>query len=208
MSPVTRTVQTGECWALNDGTALNRPLPGQQPTSTTLRDRVRDGRPTNPTAVEGHSRDVLQPRTRTGRQGRAPAGTSSARPPPGAKERRRRTTNGQGGGGKTGKGLRRAPVRPGIQYPGWAGPLLVYSRLPPLSFHAGTAPPSLQCGRRLSLGQWVRTRQPRPGTWTPGRPGSVLLAPCVRGFARRYHLNRWAAHIRQRACASLTLCTR
>ena len=81
---------------------------------------------------------------------------------------------GKGGGAKTGKGLRRAPVRPGIQYPGWAGPLLVYSRLPPLSFHAGTAPPSLQCGRRLSLGQWVRTRQPRPGTWTPGRPGSLL----------------------------------
>ena len=44
------------------------------------------------------------------------------------------------------------------------------------------------------------------GYLDPRSPG--LLAPCVRGFARRYHLNRWAAHIRQRACASLTLCTR
>ena len=85
VSPVTRMVRTGECWALNDDTALNRPLPVQQPTSTTLRDRVRDGRPAHPTAVEGHSRDVLKPSTRTGRQGRDPPGTSLARPPPGAK---------------------------------------------------------------------------------------------------------------------------
>ena len=118
----------------------------------------------------------------------------------------RRTGKGGGGQDRQRAPSSSSPAWHPISRVGWAFACVLPA--PPLSFLAGTAPPSLQCGRRLSLGQWVRTRQPRPGTWTPGRPGSVLLAPCVRGFARRYHLNRWAAHIRQRACASLTLCTR
>ena len=203
---MTRTVQTGECWALNDGTALNRPLPGQQPTSTTLRDRVRDGRPTNPTAVEGHSRDVLQPRTRTGRQGRAPAGTSSARPPPGAKERRRRTTNGQGGWGQD---RQRAPSSSSpawhpISRVGWAF-ACVLPAPPPLLPRRDSSALSPMWTAAVAGPVGPHATAPA-GYLDPRSPG--LLAPCVRGFARRYHLNRWAAHIRQRACASLTLCTR
>ena len=53
VSPVIRTARPGECWALNDSTALNRPRPVQQPTSATRRFHVRDERPERPTAVEG-----------------------------------------------------------------------------------------------------------------------------------------------------------
>ena len=53
VSPVIRTARPGECWALNDSTALNRPRPVQQPTSATRHFHVRDERPERPTAVEG-----------------------------------------------------------------------------------------------------------------------------------------------------------